>query len=150
MRPAALQPFEPDESYTIAFNFAKLRKAIRHAAKRGDVVAQSTLGTHYLCGYGVTQNLVVALKWLKKAANQGECNAQFFLGEMYRDGEGVQPDDEEAAKWFRLAAAQGDVQAQQELAILCSPNDSLKRLDLTVTSSDPRHRRASRPYRKTE
>ncbi|VFU17454.1 tetratricopeptide repeat protein [Methylocella tundrae] len=125
MRPIDFQKFIADEGYILAPDFAKKRKALKHAARRGDAAAQCSLGTLCLHGYGVPQNLAAAAKWFEKAANQGDCNAQFFLGEMYWGGEGIRRDVEQAAKWFRRAASQGDVQAQRALAILGGASDRI-------------------------
>ncbi len=125
MRPIDFQEFIANDGYILAPDFRKKRKALQHAARRGDVAAQCALATLCLHGYGVPQNFAAAAKWFEKAANQGDREAQCFLGEMYWGGEGIRRDDEQAAKWFRRAAAQGDVQAQRALAILSGASDRI-------------------------
>ncbi len=118
MRPIDFDKFIDEEGYMLAPDFAKKRKALQHAARRGEAAAQCSLGTLCLHGYGVPQNLAAAARWFEKAANQGDCNAQFFLGEIYWGGQGICRDDQQAVTWFRKAAEQGDVQAGRALAIL--------------------------------
>jgi hypothetical protein len=125
MHPVDFQKFIADEGYILAPDFRKKRKALQHAARRGDVAAQCALATLCLHGYGVPQNFAAAAKWFEKAANQGDREAQFFLGKMYWGGEGIRRDDQQATKWFRRAAAQGDVQAQRALAILDGASDRI-------------------------
>ena len=115
MRPTDFQNFIADEGYILAPDFAKKRKALQKAARRGDVAAQRSLGIMSCHGLGVPQNLTEAAKWFQKAADQGDCEAQFLLGQMYWAGEGVPQDTELAARWFQKAADQGDAGAQHVL-----------------------------------
>lgn len=41
------------------------------AAKKGNKVAQNTIGNMYFNGQGVEENLEKAIKWLERAAAQG-------------------------------------------------------------------------------
>ena len=69
-------------NYTTALNeFTPL-------AKRGDAVAQFSLGLMYSQGHGVTKDYAEALRWCRLAAVQGLASAQYNLGTMYADGRG--------------------------------------------------------------
>ena len=85
------------------------------AAKRGDAVAQRSVGYCYQYGLGVTKDEYEAVKWYRKAVDQGESWAQCNLGYCYEKGLGVTKDEYEAAKWYRKAAEQGNAQAQSNL-----------------------------------
>lgn len=73
-------------------------------AQRGDVDAQSWLGTFYEQGWFGRTDFQEALKWLRRAAKRGNADAQNELGQMYEDGEGVPRNYAQAAKWYRRAA----------------------------------------------
>lgn len=73
-------------------------------AQRGDVDAQSWLGTFYEQGWFGKPDFQEALKWLRRAAKCGNADAQNELGQMYEDGEGVRQNYAQAAKWYRRAA----------------------------------------------
>lgn len=87
-------------------------------AKQGLSEAQSDLGTAYLTGSGVPQDLVAAVKWFRLAADQGFALGQYNLGLMYVGGKGVPKDYTEAARWFRRAADQGLREAQHNLGFM--------------------------------
>src|ERR1039458_4361182 len=89
--------------------------ALRQRAERGDVSAQSDLGSRYLLGKGVRQDYAEAAKWTRKAADQGYATAQYNLGLMHDTGKGVTQDYAEAVRWYRKAAEQGNADAQFEL-----------------------------------
>ena len=46
--------------------------AYREAAEKGDVEAQSSLGSMYENGHGIERDYVEAAKWYRKAAEQGD------------------------------------------------------------------------------
>ena len=85
------------------------------AAKRGDAVAQRSVGYCYQYGLGVTKDEYEAVKWYRKAVDQGESWAQCNLGYCYQYGLGVTKDEYEAVKWYRKAAEQGYAAAQSNL-----------------------------------
>ena len=104
--------------YYMAKDYKGAFPVCSHAAKQGDVLAQSLLGLigwMYANGYGVPENDREAVKWYRLAAEQGNANAQNNLGTMYDRGEGVPENDREAVKWYRLAAEQGLAIAQNNL-----------------------------------
>ena len=103
--------------------YAKAFKLLQPEAAIGDSTAQSTLGTMYFLGHGVTQDKKEAVRLYRKAADQGLAEAQYALGRIYSEGEGV--DREEAAKWFRKAAEQGEVDAQFHLGSAYSSGEGV-------------------------
>jgi hypothetical protein len=90
----------------------------KQAAKKGDAIAQYTLGYMYLIGQGVPRDDEQAAYWYKKAAEQGEVSAQFNLGVMYSKGIGVIQNYKLAYVWDNLAAAQGHESAIREKKII--------------------------------
>ena len=88
-------------------------------AKDGDVSAQNSIGTMYLNGRGVSQNIKEAIKWWRLAGESGDASAQTNLGLTYlRGGEDVPKDYVEARKWFALAASQGNPVAWSNLGAI--------------------------------
>lgn len=79
-------------------------KKLLAKAQRGDVDAQSWLGTFYEQGWFGKADIQEALKWLRRAAKRGNADAQNELGQMYEHGEGVLRNYAQAAKWYRRAA----------------------------------------------
>ncbi|MBF0183549.1 MAG: SEL1-like repeat protein [Magnetococcales bacterium] len=76
------------------------------AARQGDAVAQTTLGSFYLHGVGVKRNLHKALHWFTQAAEQGDALAQFNLGLLYQEGQGIERDEQKAIVWLQKVAEQ--------------------------------------------
>ena len=89
----------------------------RRAADQGDAVAQHNLGTMYLDGEGVEENMAqVALRGSAVAAEQDYPPAQFSLGECVRGGaRGVEEDMKRALFWYNKAAEFGDPEAEEKL-----------------------------------
>ncbi len=85
---------------------ADLPEALLQAARQGDVVAQSNLGSLYLHGVGVKRNLHKALHWFSQAAAQGDGLAQFNLGLLYQEGQGIERDEAKAIEWLERVANQ--------------------------------------------
>jgi uncharacterized protein len=77
------------------------------AARTGDAKSQSGLGYLHLFGFGVPQDIDLAVYWYKRAADQNEPEAQAYLGSFYLEGRGVQRDLIEALKWCELATWHG-------------------------------------------
>ena len=92
-------------STTISKDYIEASRWLRLAADQGYAKAQTSLGSMYGEGEGLTKDLVEAIKWYCLAAEQGEAEAQFNLGRAYATGEGVAQDYVEAYKWYSLAAA---------------------------------------------
>lgn len=87
-------------------------------AEKGDCRAQFNLGTSYLAGRGVDQDIGKALEWFRRAAEQGNAKSQFNLGEGYRVGRGVDKDMPKAIDWYIKAADQGLKEAQAMLGLI--------------------------------
>ncbi len=85
------------------------------AAAWGEAKAQNNLGSCYVHGEGVEQDLVQAVAWYRKAVDQGEARAQFNLGVCYANGKGVERDLVQAVGLYRAAADHGDAKAQFNL-----------------------------------
>ena len=86
-------------------------------AERGDVLAQTELGSFYAIGKGVGKDLVEAVKWYRKAADQGYYLAQTMLGVCYTHGKGVAKDEVEAYALYSLAGIKAEA-ARKNFAIL--------------------------------
>lgn len=82
------------------------------AAARGDVSAELRLGTMYLYGRGISQDVSQARFWLGKAAEQGNAKAMYLLGESYR-GSGWP----NIIAWWEKAAENGSADAQWSLGM---------------------------------
>jgi len=78
---------------------------LERRARRGDAVAQATLGSRYFYGDGVLEDYLEAVKWYRTAAEQGNPRAQFSLGRMYLYGRGVPINNVQAHMWCNLAAS---------------------------------------------
>lgn len=89
---------------------------IRIQAEKGDILAQSALGSMYFYGRGVKQDMNEAISWYRKAAEQGYAKAQFNLGMAYSEGDGVPKSYMETLSWMRKAAAKGHPQARALVA----------------------------------
>lgn len=77
---------------------------LRPHAKKGDTLAQLTLGNMYKNGLGVDKDVAQAARWYHKAAIQGDADAQFSLAVIYLSGGANKI---EAMNWLEKAAAQG-------------------------------------------
>ena len=91
---------------------AKIFKATKGKAEKGDARDQWALGADYYDGQGVAQDYAEAVKWFRKAAEQNYAEAEANLGFCYDNGQGVAQDYVEAVKWYRKAAEQNYVSAQ--------------------------------------
>lgn len=113
------------EGYEIEIKASHLTQdelpALEAKAKRGDAIAQTTLGWAYLLGKGqldgrnIPRSNPKMVSWTKAAAKQGYAVAQNNLGAMYMDGIGVKLDYPKAQHYFKLAADQGYLTAQRNL-----------------------------------
>ena len=90
-------------------------KQYEAAARKGDLVAQNSLGLCYYFGRGVAKDYVQAVNLWRKGANQGDAYAQHLLAHRYATGEGVAKDSVQAVNLWRKSAAQGNAKAQFEL-----------------------------------
>ncbi|MBF0358238.1 MAG: sel1 repeat family protein [Magnetococcales bacterium] len=69
-------------------------------ADKGDIRAQTTLGTLYLQKESASYDPHAAYKWFSLAANGGDKLAQFNLGLLYQQGLGTDKDHQQAKEWF--------------------------------------------------
>lgn len=84
------------------------------AANNGMGDAQYMIGACYYQGYGVDQDLNLALEWYTKGAENGNANAQYMVGLAYTNSSKYN----EAYQWFKKSAEQGNAYAQKELGVL--------------------------------
>jgi uncharacterized protein len=87
-------------------------------AERGNVTAQSDLGTLYAQGQGVPQDFKEAVKWYRLSAEQGEAKAQYNLGNMYAKGTGVLQDYALAHMWLNISGSNGHKNAVYNRGII--------------------------------
>lgn len=99
-----------------AGNFGVALNEFRHAADRGNRLAQFNYAMMLLNGEGTAANVDEGRKWLLKAAEANMSHAQYLYGKMYDDGAFVTRDAAVAHEWFLKAAQQGHVQAELALA----------------------------------
>jgi len=74
--------------------------------------AQYMMGTFYLDGLGVVQDLGEGAKWLRKAVDQNDAQAKALLSGMYFSGRGVPQDFQAAYVLAKEAAEQGNLIGQ--------------------------------------
>jgi len=98
--------------------YGEAAKKYHKAAIKGNVVAQQLLGSLYMNGLGVEQDITKAIYWFQKAADQDEAIAQYYLGILYLKGDGVEPDTSKAVHWLHKSAEQGDSLAQYQLGYM--------------------------------
>jgi hypothetical protein len=113
------------EGYEIEIKAKHLTKdempALENKARKGDVIAQTTLGWAYLLGKGdidgrgIPRSNPKMVKWTRAAAKQGYPVAQNNFGAIYMDGVGVELDYTKAKYYFRLSADQGYATAHRNL-----------------------------------
>ena len=92
----------------------------RKAAEQGDAGGEYGLGSMYLSGEGVKQDLSQAYHWLALAATRGHERATVALGHAYlraaRNELETAPDPARAAEWVRKSADLGDLASIEALA----------------------------------
>lgn len=117
-------------------NWSRVATICGQAAEQGSVDAQLLLGTMYLDGLGVPQDIAQAEMWLRRAAEQGHPVAQHYLGGMYLLGYGVARDAIEAEKWYRLAAEQGLAESQTALGLYYRYQDPEAAVELLTRAAE--------------
>ncbi len=88
-------------------NHHKAYTFFKKAAEAGNVVAKYNVGSCYMDGVGVEQDVNEAIKWYRLAGRRGNADAQVRLGLCYFRGVGVRKDLDLAEECFQLAAQQG-------------------------------------------
>lgn len=112
-------------SPTQLFHFHRAGKAppvgviamLDRAANSGSTIAMFNLGTCYLKGNGVEQNLETALACFRRGAAAGNGRAMMSLGNCFQQGTGVEQNLQTALAWYRKGAAAGDGQAMAALGV---------------------------------
>jgi TPR repeat protein len=110
--------FEDGYAAMQAGNMSTAIAELTKAAEGNDDRAQYLLGTLYIHGVGLPQDVDQGIRWLKVAAGQGDVEAQVELAQLYQAGSGVPQDFEQSAKWYEAAAENGHLGAQLSLADL--------------------------------
>jgi TPR repeat protein len=90
---------------------------VRIQANAGTPAAEFLVGSAYLDGLGVDQNVGTALTWLRRAARHGYPLAQWSLGILLLRGESVARNDAEGEQLVHAAAENGVALAATELAV---------------------------------
>ena len=93
-------------------DYARAKKVLLPAAKKGDARAQRYLAQIFDGGLGVPPSQSDSILWLERAAEQGFAQGQADLGYMFEHGRGVTRSMKTARKWYKLAADQGERNAQ--------------------------------------
>ncbi|MCB1379306.1 MAG: SEL1-like repeat protein [Alphaproteobacteria bacterium] len=96
--------------------------ALRQAAANGDAKAQFIVGSRYLDGEGVEQDLPAAARWYQLSAAHGLAPAQYRLATMFERGKGVPQDVATALVWYERAAGGGNVKAMHNAAVIAASN----------------------------
>ncbi len=123
-------------------------KKLKSLAMKGDVKAQSEIGTDYQYGVGIPRDLDEAAKWLKKAAENGDAEAQHQLATLYSNVEYDYYDSNKAMEWYQKAARQGYADSQFSLAQdyllgwLAAPQDATKSFEWGTRAALQGHLRA--------
>jgi tetratricopeptide (TPR) repeat protein len=112
------------EKYELALEY------FHEAAAAGHEEAEYYIGTCYLNGFGVPQNLDLANEWLEKAAEHKSVSALQYWGGVYLR---VHKDIEKALRYLEEAARRGSSEASESLAYIyevgyCVPQNSKKAL----------------------
>jgi len=84
--------------------YTQAAQLFRPFAEKGDVLAQSGLGTVYKNGQGMPQDYEEAVEWYRLAAAQGNEDASIGLGLIYGNAYSGVLDFVRAHMWFNLAA----------------------------------------------
>ena len=98
-------------TYYAEKKFEEAAVCYRKAAELGNAKAQFNLGSCYMAGTGVKQNLPKAIEWLRKAADQGVTKAYYPLGICHYQTEAYP----EAYAWALAAGATGDERLKTQL-----------------------------------
>lgn len=102
-------------SYHTEFDAQQYEKAYRtvnQLAVEGHTNAHYFIGVHHEGGYGVAQNMDIAVTQYKLAAVAEYPWAQAHLASLYVLGKGVEKDEKMAVYWFEKAAANDFPHAQ--------------------------------------
>jgi TPR repeat protein len=110
----------------VASAAAESLQETRAKAKKGDAVAQWSLGMRYAKGDGVRKNWGQARVWMEKAAAQGNLQAIGDLGVIYLRGYGVKQDYDRARSLLEKSANGGHPTAQLLLGDMYADGKGVK------------------------
>jgi len=111
------------------------------ASDLGSHEAEYKLGSCYLFGRGVSQDLGEATNLFMRSAAGGFAEAQFNLSVCYAKGTGVEQSEQEMLKWLKLAAVQKFPQAMHSLGSFylsgqAVPQDKTKGIELITGAAN--------------
>lgn len=95
-----------------------LEQALAASARRGNPMAQFSLGTRMFRQARTPRRRAAGVAWIRRSAQANLAVAQDRLGLMYLSGRGVPRDTKRALKWLRRAAERDAPAAQLWLARL--------------------------------
>ncbi|MCP3849301.1 MAG: sel1 repeat family protein [Gammaproteobacteria bacterium] len=95
-------------------------------ARKGNTLAQFSVGVMYYQGNGVMSDLAKAQDWIRKAAQNNHSQAQYNLGIMLANGQGSSANLVEAFAWLKISSNNGYSAAE----------DSVKQLGAELSSSE--------------
>ncbi|KTC87185.1 SEL1-like repeat protein [Legionella brunensis] len=104
------------------------------AAKRGNAIAQTALGDHFLESRD-SRNKKLGLIWLSKAVEQGDPKAQLRLAELYLVGGVVSRDDNKANELLNKSAEQGYLPAMVKLGAVAAQQNDLEKAKTWYTKA---------------
>ena len=102
------------KNYTLAY------KLFSQASAAGSKTAEAWLGSMYLHGQGVPQDIAKATSLIQDAANSNDGVGLRMLGVLYQNGTGVPRDYVQAKAAFEKAITAGDVNSYPRLSLLYS------------------------------
>jgi uncharacterized protein len=99
-------------------NYGQALQWFSAAAGQGSEEAKAWLGSLYLLGHGVGQDVGQAKALIGEAAASGDAVGLRFMGLMYETGQGVERDYRQAIAFYQRAVAAKDGNANDRLGIL--------------------------------
>ena len=90
----------------------------RYLAENGNAISQYKLGSMYVDGEGMRQDIEEGVRWLTRSAEAGMVEAQLKLGSLYVEGDALPQNYRAGVEWLRRAADQGHSKALTDLAML--------------------------------
>ncbi len=108
-------------------DYAKALKIIRPVAERGNPLAQVVLGTLYLDGEGVNQDMTEAFRLFSLSAETEFVEGQYWTGYMYENGLGVKQDYAKAVVYYEKSAKQDSERAMLRLGLMYEEGRGVRR-----------------------
>ena len=93
----------------------------RAATEKNNAQAMDVIGAMYVSGFGVNQNLQIALQWFNRSALLGDQIGAFYYATIQLQGNKtppnqLTPDIYSAYKWYKIAAAENQYAKFQDTA----------------------------------